>query len=72
MAGRIFDVPPLTEEETRQLQSLLVRYLTYHADGLIGAALTGLISKVRGKPELIEAMPPELPKRHRERHSSKE
>lgn len=59
MAGRIFE--PLTEEETRQLHSLLMRYLAHHVGGLMSAAFTALRNKIsRDNPKLIEPPPPDL------------
>ena len=49
---------PLTEDETRQLQDLLIRYLAYHAAGLVNLAIDGLIAKF-GKAKVIEHIPEE-------------
>jgi hypothetical protein len=51
----VFDVQPLTEEETNQLRNLLIRYATYHAGGLANNVIDALIANFRRSPKLIEA-----------------
>jgi hypothetical protein len=43
---------------TRQLQGLLIRYLAYHAAGLVNLAIDGLIAQFR-KTKVIEHVPQE-------------
>ena len=56
--GDFINRTPLTENETRQLQDLLIRYLAYHAAGLVNLAIDGLIAQFR-KTKLIEHVPQE-------------
>jgi len=53
-----FEVQALTEQETRQLRGLLIRYLAYHAAGFANGAIDTLIAKFRRSPALIEPPSP--------------